>query len=249
MPPAPGEDEGDGGREEEQRVGRLQREGDAGERPGEDRLPLRPGLERADGERGRDENRHDGREVRLLGQPERLGENLVDPAVVIAVDEERDRDERRRDEHGSAPEAGEAPREPRADVVHGERRDRAEHADLQDGRQGEELDRARAGDPRQRREQHRPPVARECGADQSVPEEPAARDEPDLVAALVRQPAVVVDREEERDGRDDLDRDDHAEGERDVPRQRVRDAPEGQEHGVWPGGGRRVGHGTALVGP
>ena len=32
------------------------------------------------------------------------------------------------------------------------------------------------------------------------------------------------------------------EGERDVPRQRVGDAPEGHEHGVRPGGGRRAGH-------
>ena len=143
MPPAPGEDEGDGGRDEEQRVRRLHRERDAGERPGEDRLPLRPGLERADGERGGDEDRHDGREVRLLRQPERLREDLVDPAVVVAVDEERDRDERRRDEHGGAPEAGEAAREPRTDVVDGERRDRAEHADLQDvvsGRSSIELE-------------------------------------------------------------------------------------------------------------
>ena len=37
----------------------------------------------------------DRREVGLLGEPERLGQELVDPRVVIALDEVGDRDERR----------------------------------------------------------------------------------------------------------------------------------------------------------
>ena len=174
------------GRDEEQRVGRLQREGDAGERSRRAPPPAAPRPRARDGERGRDEDRDDRREVRLLGQPERLGEDLVDPAVVVAVDEERDRDERRRDEHGRAPEPGEAAREPRADVVDGERRDRAEHADLEDGRQGEELDRARARDPGQRREQHRPAVARE-----REPIEPCPSSQP-LVTSQIWSPPWYV---------------------------------------------------------
>ncbi len=155
-----------------------------------------------------DEHGDDRREVGLLRQPERLRQELIDPRVVIALDEVGDRDERRDGERGGAPDPCEATREPGADVVDRERRDRREHADLERGRQREELHGARAGDPRQRREQHRPAVPGERVADHPLAEQPPGCHEPDLVAALVGQPAVVVDREEQRDGREDLEGDD-----------------------------------------
>ena len=82
-------------------VRRLERERDAGERPGEDRLAVRARLERAHGERGGDEDRDDRREVRLLREPERLRQELVDPRVVVALHEVRDREERRGDERAA----------------------------------------------------------------------------------------------------------------------------------------------------
>ena len=125
VPPAPREEEGEGGPGEEDDVGRLDRERHAGERPGENRLSVRPGLERPNGQRRGDEDGYDRREVRLLREPERLREDLVDPAVVVPLNEVRNRYERSRDEHGGAPEPRETPGEARTDVVHGERRDRA----------------------------------------------------------------------------------------------------------------------------
>ncbi len=242
MPPTPGEDEGEGRAGEEDDVGRLDRERDTGERPGEDRLAVRPGLQRAHGQGRGDEDRHDRREVRLLREPERLRQDLVDPAVVVSLHEVRDRHEWSRDEHCSAPEPSEAPGETRTDVVHGERRDRAEHADLQDRRQREELDRARARDPRQRRHEKRPAVAREGPLDLALAEHPARGDEPDLVAALIRQPAVVVDREEQRDRGEYLDGDDHRERKSRVARQRVGGPPDRRQHGAGMRRGGRLAH-------
>ncbi len=85
-------------------------------------------LERAHGERGGDEHRDHRREVRLLGEAERLRKELVDPRVVVALDEVGDREKRRGDERRRAPEPGQPAGQARADVVDRERRDRPEHA-------------------------------------------------------------------------------------------------------------------------
>ena len=203
---------------------------------------MRACLERAHGQRGGDEHRDDGGEVGLLGEPERLRQELVDPRVVVALDEVRDRDERSDRERRGAPDPGEPTREASADVVDRERRDRPEHPDLQDRRQRQELDRARARNPGQRCEQHRPGVARQRVADRALAEEPARGDEPDLVAALVREPAVPVDREEQRDGREDLEEQHGPQREDDVTGDGVGAARERREHP------RRGRHGGARAG-
>jgi hypothetical protein len=145
---------------------------------------------------------------------------------VVALHEVGDRRERRRHERRRAPEPGETTAESGADVVDRERRDRPEHGDLEHRRQRQELHVARARDPGERREQHRPAVARERVADLSVAEQPARGDQPDLVATLVRQPAVVVDREEEGDRRADLDYEDCGERDDDVTGHGVRGTAE-----------------------
>ncbi len=81
-------------------------ERDAGEGAGEHRLAPRARLEGTYRERYGHEHRDNGWEVRLLRQAERLRKELVDPRVVVALDEEGDRDEGRYDEGGRAPDPG-----------------------------------------------------------------------------------------------------------------------------------------------
>ena len=85
-PPA-GERERHEGTGEEERVGGLQRERHARERPRKHRLAVGGRAKRPDGEGDRPEHGDDRGEVRLLGQPERLRQELVHPRVVVALDE------------------------------------------------------------------------------------------------------------------------------------------------------------------
>ena len=103
MAESAGEKEGEQRPAEEQRIRRLQGESDAGEGARQHRFPPGTRLERPHGQCDRDEHRHDGREVGLLREPERLRQELVDPRVVVALNEEGDGRERRDDERGCAP--------------------------------------------------------------------------------------------------------------------------------------------------
>jgi hypothetical protein len=130
---------------------------------------------------------------------------------VVAVDEQRDRRERRDDPEERGPVAEQAATDVRPDPVDAVERDRAEdeHLDDDDGRH--RLEERRPRDPGDRRLQERPDVADLRGREDALAGEPARRRVDDLVSALEPDPAVVLDVEAERDRRRDLSDDERAE--------------------------------------
>ena len=80
-------------------------------------------IERADDENCRGEHEHHRRVVRHRRQPERLWEELLAEALLIAVDEEWDRRERRDRPEERRPVAEQASPDPAREVVDTEERD------------------------------------------------------------------------------------------------------------------------------
>ena len=90
LAPAAGGEQGDGRRGEEDEVRRLDDGGEARGSPATRRRAGVAALDRAEREYRRQEHEDRARVVRHRRQPERQGQELVDVAIVIAVDEERD---------------------------------------------------------------------------------------------------------------------------------------------------------------
>ena len=90
------------------------------------------GLQRAHDEQRAREDEHHRREVGHRGEPERLREELLVPALLVAVDEERDRGEGRDHPQERRPVAEEPPADLPRDGVHAVDGDRAEDEDLRD---------------------------------------------------------------------------------------------------------------------
>ena len=139
--------------------------------------------------------------------PSACGQELLAEALLIAVDEQRDR--RKWSDHPEErrPVAEEATADPARDVVHAQERDRTEHENLEQDERRERLDVRRPRDPRDRREHERPQVAELRRRELELTEQPSLRGEPDLVAALEPHPAVVRDASCEHERRDDLQSD------------------------------------------
>ena len=99
LPPAAREHERQHGADQEEVVGGFDAGCEPRQEPGEDGVveAARPGSSAAH-ERGcREQQEHHRRVVGHLGEPQRLREELLDVALVVAVDEERDREIRRDD--------------------------------------------------------------------------------------------------------------------------------------------------------
>ena len=92
----------------------------------------RAGDERADDEEHGGEHEHHRREVGHRREPERLREELLDPALVVAIDEERDRGERRDDPQQRRPVAEQPTADARRDPVDAQERERAEDEHLRE---------------------------------------------------------------------------------------------------------------------
>ena len=119
---------------------------------GEGRVAPGPRLERAGDERRDAEQRDHGREVGHPGEPDGLGEELIDPTLVVALDEERDCDERRRDPQHGRPESKRAPADPAGDRPDAHKRERREHEDVECCHERHGLDEGRSEQQRDRRE-------------------------------------------------------------------------------------------------
>ena len=79
----------------DEQVRRLQRRGGADEHACEHGVRDAAGLQRPHDEQRAREHEHHRREVGHRGEPERLREELLGPALLVTVDEQRDRGERR----------------------------------------------------------------------------------------------------------------------------------------------------------
>ncbi len=152
------------------------------------------------------EHEHRRGEVGHRREPLRLRQEVLDPLLVVAVDEERYRRVRGDDPEECRPVAEEPPSDPGGDPVHAEESDGAEDEHLEDDRRWQGLHIRRPRDPHDRREHQRPQVPDLRRRQLEMTEEPALRREPDLVSALEPDPAVVRDREGEDDGGRDLRR-------------------------------------------
>ena len=169
LTPASAEKVRDGGRDEEECVGRLEPDGPTCDQAGEHTLGEPWRLERAQHERSGDDHRHHRRVVGELGEPECLWEELVHPPLVVAADEERNRHEWRGDPEHTTPDSEDAAADPLADVEDCEQRDRPEdeHVECDRGRKG--ADELRAAGEGEGRQDEWPPVADDRGRDDAVP--------------------------------------------------------------------------------
>jgi hypothetical protein len=100
---------------------------------------------------------------------------------------------------------------PGGDAVHAEQGDGQEDECVEEDDRGQRRDEVGPGDQRDRKEDDRPPVPDEGRRQMSVREEIGARVMPQLVAARVVEPAVVLDRQREREGGEPLHADETAE--------------------------------------
>ena len=141
------------------------------------------------------------REVRQPCQSERLREQQLGVPLVIAEVRERDTDEGKGDPQDDGPIAEHASPDPRSDPVEGEHRHRQQDDDVEDDDRGQCRDEIRSGDACDRCEHRRPAVPDQRVAQLTVPEQPAKRVVPELIATLVVDPAAVPHRPCEREAR------------------------------------------------
>ena len=95
LAPTARDDVGEGDTRHHEEVRRLEGTGGADHQAGHDRIQDTAGREGADDEEHPRQDEHHRREVGHRGQAERLWEELLAPTLLIAIDEERDRRERR----------------------------------------------------------------------------------------------------------------------------------------------------------
>ena len=213
LPPAPRHEQRHNRSREEDEIRRLHERREAGGETCYGDRPRVAVLDRAEREHRGQEQEHRPRVVRHRRQSERHRQELVDVAVVVAVDEQRDRDVRPERPDRGRPVADHTAADARAELVHAPEGDRRDDERLQHHCPRQAAEKACATDPRKRHKQHRPPLGDGRDGDRAVAEQPARRPEPDLVAALVEEPAVVIHAGRERDERepvDDEERDEQA---------------------------------------
>ena len=158
-------------------------------------------VERANDEERRGENDDHRREVGERRQPERLREEVLGPALLVAVDEQRNGRERRDDPEKRRPVPEQPPADPLRDPVDAEERDRREHEQVERDDRRQRLDEGRPREPHEWGEDERPEVAELGGGQLEVPEHPALGRDPDLVAVVEPHPPVVRDRRGKQDRR------------------------------------------------
>ena len=156
--------------EEEEQARRLHERREARQEPGEDSRARIAALDCTHREDRRGEEANDRRRVvGHRGQAQRMGEELVDVAVVVAVLEERDGGVgHHRPEEGRGV-AHHPAADPRSQLVDAPERDRCEHDHLEDERARQPVNERRAGDERERCEHERPAVRDERHGDDLAP--------------------------------------------------------------------------------
>ena len=116
----------------DEKIRRLQSRGRADQDAGEHGIRDPPRRQRADDEEHGGEHEHHRGEVRHRREPQRLREELLDPALVVATDEERDRGERRDHPQERRPVAEQPTADARRDPVDAQERQRAEDEHLRE---------------------------------------------------------------------------------------------------------------------
>ncbi len=142
---------------------------------------------------------------------------------MVVVPPERDHGEGHHDpgRRGEEPEG--AARDPGREAVDRPERERPEHEHVEEDDRRHRVDEARAGHGHDRRDRERPAVAGVRRRQVALTEQPAGRQQPDLVAALVEEPAVVAHGQRVDEDREPLDDGEH--GQRhERPRDGKRDA-------------------------
>ena len=207
LAPPPCHDIGERDADRDQEVRRLERCCGAQEEAREHGIRHSSRRKRAHDEENRHEDEHHGREVRQRRQPERLREEVLGPAFLVAIDEERDG--RKWSDHPEerGPVAEQTPADPGCDPVQTEQRRRAQHEDLREDQRRQRLHVRRSCRPRDGCLGRGPQVRDFGGWKLGLAEHPAGRRQHDLVATLVPDPAVVVDGKREHKGRRDLEAD------------------------------------------
>ena len=132
-------------------------------------------IERAGDEDGGGEHEDHRRVVRHRRQPERLREELLAEALLVAVDEERDGRERRDDPQERRPVPEQPAADPAREVVDAQQRDRAEDEHLEHDEWRQHLHVRRPRDPHDRRERVRPQVPELRRRELQLAEQPALR--------------------------------------------------------------------------